>query len=72
MKAVTAYQSDDGQLFANKAACERHDAKLAFDRWYQDNRLYAHSGSSVDTEDVKEWLLSHKTEVLSLLGTAAD
>jgi len=40
MKAVTAYQSDDGQLFADKAACERHDAKLAFDRWYQNNRIY--------------------------------
>ena len=69
MKTITAYQAEDGKVFADREDCISHDTVLAFDEWYVDHRIYGnYQGSTVDLAEIKTWLKDNATEVKAFLN----
>jgi len=68
-KLSTIYVTQDGREFMSKDLAKRHEAKLFFREWYEDEKLYGNSeGCRIDAEDMLEWLLAHEAKLRLLFG----
>lgn len=58
---ITAYQTDDGQIFSNVTDATNHQNMLEFEQWYNNNKLYGrYEGSTIEFEEFIQWFKEHK------------
>lgn len=68
IKKVERYETSDGEVFATKAEAESHEAKLEFEKWYEDNKLFGiYAGSYVEFDDLMDWLEENSSIIKKFL-----
>lgn len=67
---VTAWRTQDGELFATAHEANAHAAHLRFLRYYNhDNAIHgAQTGDLVDERDVAQWLQENRAAILEFLA----
>jgi hypothetical protein len=69
MKEVIRFETIDGKEFTDAKDAKAHEIRIAFEDWYEDNKLYGNfEGSGIQFDVLVEWLTKHRTEVCTLLG----
>ena len=65
---VTAWRTQDGELFATAQEANAYAAKLNFVKWYRSgNGLREIHGAVIDVHDVVDWLIDNRAAVLEFL-----
>lgn len=67
MKKITCFETSDGKIFQTKDQALTNKAKIDFEQWYENNKLYGRYSERVDAIDVMTWLVENKSEVMSFL-----
>lgn len=65
---VSAWRTQDGELFATAQEANAYAAKLNFVSWYRSgNGLREIYGAVIDGHDVVDWLIDNRAAVLEFL-----
>lgn len=65
---VTAWRTNDGELFATAQEANAHAAKLNFIHWYRrSGGLVKEENIFLNAHDVADWLTDNRAAVLELL-----
>lgn len=68
-KEQVSWQTSDGKFFAAEDVARRHQAKLALiEAHAKDPVLGTYMGSVADMQELLDWLIVHREEVLIYLG----
>jgi hypothetical protein len=60
-KPITAYQTDDGQIFSNITDATNHQNMLEFEKWYNANKIYGrYEGCTIEFKELVQWFKEHK------------
>ena len=69
IKHRPGYETTDNEWFVYEHDAINHQLFLNFNQWYKiaDNKLYSNA-TTVDSEDMMEWLRENRDELLELLN----
>lgn len=73
MQKVTAFKTTDGQIHEDEQLAFKHQNKIDFQRWYEEERLYGnYAGSRVEFDELVNWLQTNKAEVRKFLDSIGE
>lgn len=56
MEEIKAFRTKDNKIFEDYNLAVLHENRLDLEFWYENNKLYSDDGSSVDLDDLLNWL----------------